>query len=96
MPVLLCIGCAAIPHRTIFVTDRGGKPVPGATVSPYPILLRSWLPGSAGNSTDAHGRITLYEVVPGGDYTLSARGFSSRRIRFPQHDSRSYMLESAD
>ena len=90
---LLCIGCSSMPHRTIFITDTSGRPIPGAGVGPYPILLRNFLPGSTGNSTDSRGRIELYEITPGQNYTVNARGFSTRHISFPQHDNASYTLE---
>jgi hypothetical protein len=96
VPALLCIGCSSIPHRAIFIADTSGRPIPGADLGPYPILLRNFLPGSTGNSTDSHGRIELYDVNHGGDYTLSARGFSIRHITFPQNDNVCYTLKSAN
>ena len=96
LPALLCIGCSYIPHRTIFITDTRGRPIPSARVDPYPILLRDLLTGTTSNSADSRGRIKLYDLIHGGDYTLNARGFSKRQIAFPQHNNGSYALKPAN
>ena len=96
LPALLCIGCSSIPHRTIFVADERGKPVSGANVIPYPVSLLPFGPGSKGNSTDIHGRVELYDVTPGYEYTVSAQGFIRRTITFPQHDNARYTLKRAN
>ncbi len=53
MPIRrLRTSASSIPHRTIFITDTKGRPIPGAGVGPYPILFRNFPPGSTGNSTN--------------------------------------------
>ena len=96
LPTLLCIGCSSLPHRTILITDSKGRPIPRANVSPYPILIRNFFPASTGNSADSRGRIALYDVIPGGNYDLSAPGFVTRSIAFPQHNNASYSLKTAN
>ena len=94
---LLCIGCSQMPHRTILITDSGGRPICGAGVSPYPILLRNMILRDstryAANSTDINGQVAIYDVIPGGKYTIGAPGFISRSIEFPANDSVEYRLK---
>ena len=95
LSALLCIGCSSIPHRTIIIKDGRGSPISMANVSPYPILIRNIPSGSSGNEADSQGRIVLYDVQPGGDYTLRAPGFLPRSISFPRRDNVIFFLKPA-
>ena len=95
LPILAALvftGCSSLPHRTIIVTDERGQPLVGAAVSPYPVSLLPFGPGSHGNQTDMKGRVSIYDVIPGGSYSLNAVGFHSRQISFPQRDDTTYVL----
>ena len=90
---VVCTSCTSLPHRTIFVTDQKGRPLPGVAVGPYPISLLPFGPGSKSNQTDVNGRIEIYDVIPGCPYSLWAEGFRTREIPFPALDNTSYALK---
>jgi hypothetical protein len=83
-------GCSAMPHRTITVTDRAGRPLQGVTVTPYPILLFG-----RGNTTDANGKIAVYDVAGSSApmYHLRRSGFRESVISFPNRNPSIYVLQ---
>ncbi len=85
---LQLVSCKLPEHQTIVVEDQSGKPVPKASLTPYPVLLQDIVPGMAANSSDSKGQLEMYKVAKDNSYTLSAPGHESRRIRFPRRDNR--------
>ena len=86
-----------MPHHTIFIVNQQGQPIPRAGVGPYPLAMLDfrYIFNRYGNSADPEGRVELFDVIPGGEYHLSAPGYQSRSVPFPQRDDTIYILQRA-
>jgi hypothetical protein len=67
-----------MPVADLRVTDQAGRPVPAASVTPYPIRFFN------SNLSNRRGEVKVYQIDEGTrQFRVAAEGYESKTIAFP-------------